>query len=349
MLRKAVLVLFHKASISISLPSTLADLLISHRRRFLVSHFSLFSLQEKRQEESVLGVQALADWLSGHKTREEAMAELLEKAESEELAPEKERVHARDGLYIALLSARYSLLNAELGASRRENAEVVQLLDKERTSNRRLKREAVIASSEMIRVQREHLAEATRVQAVLTEEQKATLAAASSSSETHKETKANNNHASASEEDHPHKDSTSSEAETTSSAAEDDDPDHCEDESSSSTRLVSTMEWDDLQKELSRVRALLGVGAGDSVVGSDRYRQLQAEVIEEKKARASVQKAADRMRDELKEEAKYRREVEDKWNERAEQHKAETEKLQKAVQEQGRRSGGQGAETQFFF
>ena len=86
-----------------------------------------------------------------------------------------------------------------------------------------------------------------------------------------------------------------------------------------------------MQKELSKVRALLGVGAGDSVVGSDQYRQLQSELIELKKQKVCHAKNEEKLKEELKRESVYRREVEEKWNERAEQHKSETEALNKHI------------------
>lgn len=70
-----------------------------------------------------------------------------------------------------------------------------------------------------------------------------------------------------------------------------------------------------------KVRSLLGVSAGDSVVGSDQYRALQAELIEAKKQRAQLTKQVDKMKEEAKNEAVYRREVEEKWNEKSEQQR----------------------------
>ncbi len=129
---------------------------------------SLLREHERRQGDSLLGVEALANWLQGQTSVEEAMAALLQKSETPELDKSNE-------VYVALMSARYSLLNSELGSVRRDHDEVKDLLERERAASRRLRREAAISDSEMIRVQKESLAELSKMQAVLTEEQKAEL------------------------------------------------------------------------------------------------------------------------------------------------------------------------------
>lgn len=78
---------------------------------------------------------------------------------------------------------------------------------------------------------------------------------------------------------------------------------------------------------------LLGVGTGDSVVGSDQYKALQSELIELKKQKTQLANAVERQKEELKEEAIYRKEVEEKWNERAEQHRTEIEEVARKMKE----------------
>ena len=131
---------------------------------------------ESRQSATILGVEAMAHWLQG-KSVEEAMTRLLQKSEDPDLASGKESAQkdASSSIYLALLSARYSLLNTELSTVRKEHHEIVELLEKERSSNNALKQDSLIASSDMVRTQREYLTEITRIQAVLTEEQKAEI------------------------------------------------------------------------------------------------------------------------------------------------------------------------------
>ena len=55
---------------------------------------------EKRQSDSLLGVDALAKWLQGHSSVEEAMAALIERSNDPGLDNTSE-------LYVSLLSARF--------------------------------------------------------------------------------------------------------------------------------------------------------------------------------------------------------------------------------------------------
>ena len=220
---------------------------------------------------------------------------------------------------------------------RKEHSEIVELLEKERSTNNALKQDSVVASSDMVRTQREHLAEISRIQAVLTEEQKVEIMRVdsspplgTSSSSNAKETLSNSSAESSPGHTCTSDDSYTAATKEGSEAAAAASLGSC---TAAPTRLVSNVEWEEMQKELSKVRALLGVGAGDSVVGSDQYRQLQAELIDLKKAKAVLVKAEEKMKKQLKEESVYRKEVEDKWNERAEQHKSETEGLHKQMQE----------------
>ncbi len=99
------------------------------------------------------------------------------------------------------------------------------------------------------------------------------------------------------------------------------------------TKTVSQAEWDELQKELSKVRTLFGVTDGEGLVGTDAYRKLQGELADAKKECGARAKNEERLKEDLSREAVYRREVEEKWNERAESHKSETEALNKQLME----------------
>ncbi len=292
---------------------------------------ALLREHEEKQSSTILAVEGLAKWLEG-KTPEEARGELLEmSSKSEEL---KTKTPAQEGGYIALMSTRYSLLVGELGAVRKENKELMEYLSRERLTVRRLKQEAVVASSDIMRVQREHLAEVTRLQSFLTEEQKEQLLSRQNSAERKLQS--------------PSGDSEASKAATTLSPAKSpvdsisshSSSDSCqskghskggESEDEGITRIVSAVEWDSMQRELDKVRALLGVGAGDSVVGSDQYRALQAELIDLKKQKAQLNKTVERLREEARTEDDFRRKLEERWNDRAEQHRSETEEISKQV------------------
>ena len=269
---------------------------------------SLLRQHEENQSEMVLGTEGLGLWLQG-RTLEEARTELLEKSKSPEIN-DKMRDRMKESIYLALLSARFSLLNSEMSAAKRETREVADLLDKERVTVKNLKQEAVIANSEMVRCQKEHMAEISRIHSVLTDEQKVQMNKPQSPDAT-STLSATNSSADSSPSIHE-------------SFASDDSMSNA-----NMTRIVSNVEWEELQKELQKVRALLGVGDGDGVVGSDQYRALQTELIEVKKQKAQLQKQVDKFKEELKEEAEYRREVETKWNEKAEQHRAENDAISK--------------------
>jgi len=293
---------------------------------------ALLREHETRQGKALLAADGLAEWLDG-KSVEEAMAQLLEKSSSEDLA--EGRKAAQEATYVALISARYALMVEELSTSRRERADLVVLLDRERGVVKRLKREAVIAGSEALRAQREHLAEVTRVQGVLNEEQKESLL---KQQQQLQQQRTNGGEGTLADDDagkspsmaSPSKSSDSISTHSSSSSPsvkEEDDEDDAGGDCLSSARLVSAVEWEAMMRELDKMRALLGVGSGDSVVGSDKYRALQAELIELKKSRAGLAKQVEKLKEEAREEDGFRKRLEERWNERAEAHRAETEAL----------------------
>ncbi len=311
---------------------------------------SLLRQQEERQSTALLGVEGMARWLEGRPV-EEAMAQLVERSQSEDLGSDKEgRSPAQDAAYVALLSSRFSLLVGEMQALKREHREVVDLLDRERLAVRRLKHDAVVASSDMMRAQREHLAEVTRMQAMLTEEQKADLLSRQNSADL-KELKSPPADSEAPKAAavlgsavaggfSPAKSPVESVSSHTSTASGQSKEmpskgagEESDEEEEGITRIVSAVEWDSMQRELDKVRALLGVGAGDSVVGSDQYRALQAELIEMKKQKAQMGKTVEKLKQEARDEDGYRRQLEERWNERAESHRSETEALSRQMQE----------------
>lgn len=306
---------------------------------------TLLREQENRQTQTLLGVEALGQWLNG-RSMEEAMVGLIEKSNDPELHATRDRL--KEDLYVGLLSTRYSLLNSELSGLRREHAETVDLLSKERSSTKKLRQESVINSSDLVRVQREHLGEVARLQAVLSDEQKREIMKPQSPATHVNDDSVTTNiipddispteTIGASDIDDKPPPLDTSNSNSTSNSSVDSSPVHDNvsgksDDSLNMARIVSNVEWDDMQKELSKVRALLGVGAGDSVVGSDQYRELQKELIEVKKQKAVLAKSEAKLKQDIQEEAAFRREAEQVWNERSEFHKTETEALTKKIQE----------------
>ncbi len=285
---------------------------------------ALLREHEERQSKTLTSVEGLAKWLDG-KPLDQAMGELLEKSKSEELgnAKSEERSENQESAYLALMSTRYSLLVNELASVRNEHAEVMDLLDKERLTVRRLKREAVMTNSEMLSAQKEHLVEVARLHALLTEEQKDQLLHRTSTSSADNNPKSDKS-PEESVSSHSSSDSLTSKGRDSRAGGEEDED---------VTRIVSAVEWESLQREMDRMRALLGVGAGDSVVGSDQYRALQAQLIELKKQKAQLGGTVERMREEAKAEDGFRKQLEERWNEKAEQHRAETEALNRQLQE----------------
>ena len=71
-------------------------------------------------------------------------------------------------------------------------------------------------------------------------------------------------------------------------------------------KTVSQSEWDEMQREVRNVRSLLGVGDGESLVGSDAHARLKAELEEARKESAAHAKNEERLREDLAQEAVYR-------------------------------------------
>ena len=71
-------------------------------------------------------------------------------------------------------------------------------------------------------------------------------------------------------------------------------------------KTVSQSEWDEMQREVRNVRSLLGVGDGESLVGSDAHARLRAELEEARKEGAAHAKNEERLKEDLAQEAVYR-------------------------------------------
>ena len=85
--------------------------------------------------------------------------------------------------------------------------------------------------------------------------------------------------------------------------------------------------------QLSRLRTLFGISLNDGVVGSDVVRRLRSELDEMQKDRDRLAEAEAKLRSEIQRESEARKEIESMWNEKAEIHKTETEKLSDKTRE----------------
>ena len=99
------------------------------------------------------------------------------------------------------------------------------------------------SNSEIIRLQKNHLSEIYQLSSVLSEDQKCQVSML-------KGTKVNE----------------SSKEKTTNSQVNDNEH---------SVLTVQKEDWLSLQSELNKVRALLGVGEGDNLIGGEKFRELQ--------------------------------------------------------------------------
>ena len=85
--------------------------------------------------------------------------------------------------------------------------------------------------------------------------------------------------------------------------------------------------------QLTRLRALFGVGLNDGVVGSEEFRRLRNELEEMEKDRNRLAESESKLRSEIQRESEARKEIESMWNEKAEVHKTETEKFSDKIRE----------------
>jgi len=150
-----------------------------------------------------------------------------------------------------------------------------------------LRSQAAEANGRLLRCQQKHASELGRVTLVLSEEQKLTL-----STQRRNSTSENSNEII---------------AKTPPSGLSDE-------------VVVSRSEWDELQAELDKLRALMGLGLDVDVVGSDQFKELQTQLQE---SRAKAEKQTKR-EETLQAEMEV---MEQQWNQRAEEHQTQTSEL----------------------
>ena len=228
---------------------------------------------EKMQTKLVLGVEGLVKWLDG-KTYEEAVmhldnrqkqllsfSELKQREEVEDecdinysteenISGEKTNETSPEikdtRIFISFLYTRIALLQKELHATKNEHSHHLILSDKARKTNTELRKQLYNANSEVIRMQKNHLSELNRVSSVLSEDQKSQLSTLKVKDNEH-------------DVDGVQQPISNSE------------------ENIDEERLITVdkTEWHSLQTELNKIRALLGVGVGDNLVGGQKFRELQ--------------------------------------------------------------------------
>ena len=293
---------------------------------------------EKRQTKIVLGVEALAKWLEGKPYNEAArylenrQKELLSFSELKRLDDEEREDedyvgsdHKLGGgnqtsnqteslqtqIYTSLLLTRIALLQKELCSAKSEVSSNSMLSDKIRKSNTDLRNQVYNTNSEIVRIQRNHLSELSRISSVLTEEQKCQVSAKKA-----EEDEKNKQHLSDDEkEDIP----TSDNYEAKSNKQE--------------VVGVKKSEWLKMEVELNKVRALLGVGVEDTLVGGGKFRELQIGLEEMRKKCDTHAKNEEKLKEELVKESEFRQKVECEWNERADQHKLQVDALNAQIKQ----------------
>ena len=242
------------------------------------------SESENRQTKIVLGVEALAKWLEG-KTYNDAVMhldsrrkELLsfsELKQREEVEEEKSRNYkdterdlpreneqnllksenSETTIYISLLQTRIALLQKELYATKNELSNHMVLSDKARKSNTELRNQVYHANSKVLRLQKNHLSDLSRITSVLSEDQKCQVSLLKRNED---------------------KNNASNEI-TDKESAEDEDIDVKYNQEG--TMIIMENDWLNMKSEIKSVRALLGVGVEDNLIGGEKFRELQFRLV----------------------------------------------------------------------
>jgi hypothetical protein len=154
---------------------------------------------------------------------------------------------SNDGSFSVLLNARLGLVVKELTEMRSENDRNASNLERSLKKCTDLRSQTAEANGRLLRCQHKHAVELARVASVLSDEQKLAISSRSSSES--------------------HCSSTLESSADMSSAASDE-------------VVVRRAEWNSLLAELAKMRAMMGLGLEDDVVGSDQFRQLQTQLAE---------------------------------------------------------------------
>ena len=189
------------------------------------------------QSEVLYSAEILGRWLAGKKSFAEALEE-LEKKSQESQSSQASAVGENHAVFITLLNARLALVVKELNELRTQNDRNQADLERSVKKCADLRSQTAEANGRLLKCQQKHAAELTRVASVLSEDQKLQLSSAGTSRQ-----------------------SSTSEDQNVNLIAEE--------------IVINRAEWDTLQSELDKMRALLGIGLDVDVVGSDQFKQLQ--------------------------------------------------------------------------
>ena len=223
---------------------------------------------EKRQTKLVLGVEALVQWLDGKSYEEASMLldarqkELLSFSELKERETDECDTNYKNGetnsskesfsceitkndsrIFISLLFTRIAFLQKELQSTKNEFSYQSNLYNNARKLNAELQNQVKDSNSEIMRLQKNHLSEINRLSSVLSEDQKCRVSMLKTS---------NNN-----EQIEPRESK------------------YLANNEENAVITVQKADWINLQSELAKVRALLGVGDSDNLIGGEKFRELQ--------------------------------------------------------------------------
>ena len=260
---------------------------------------------ERNQSGVLYSAQTLGEWLAGKKSFAEALEELEKKSQESSNKPG----NLSSTVLTTLLNARLSLVVKELNELRLQNERNQADLERSLKKCGELRSQTAEANGRLLKCQQKHAAELARVVSVLSEDQKFHLSSSSSSAAASSLT-------------------ASSTTDLNSADMQVAANDQCQTNSNviSQELVINRAEWDSLQSELDKMRALMGVGLDVDVVGSDQFKKLQAQLQE---YRGKVDKQSKR-EEKLKGEMEL---MERQFNQRAEDYQSQTLQLSQTVVE----------------
>ena len=260
---------------------------------------------ERNQSGVLYSAQTLGEWLAGKKSFAEALEELEKKSQESS----NKQGNLSSTVLTTLLNARLSLVVKELNELRLQNERNQADLERSLKKCGELRSQTAEANGRLLKCQQKHAAELARVASVLSEDQKFHLSSSSSAAAS----------------------SLTSSSTTDLNSADmqvADANDQCQTNSNviSQELVINRAEWDSLQSELDKMRALMGVGLDVDVVGSEQFKKLQAQLQE---YRGKVDKQSKR-EEKLKGEMEL---MERQFNQRAEDYQSQTLQLSQTVVE----------------
>ena len=194
-------------------------------------------------------------------------------------------------VFTTLLNARLSLVVKELNELRVQNERNQTDLERSVKKCADLRSQTAEANGRLLKCQQKHAAELARVASVLSEDQKLHLSSTSSSSRQNSGTENEPENVMISEE-----------------------------------LVIDRAEWNALQSELDKMRALMGVGLDVDVVGSDQFKKLQGQLQEYREKVEKQNKREEKLKGEMEL-------MEQQFNQRAEDHQSQTTELSQALGE----------------